>query len=271
MSGFLGEMAAASQCRVAQARRTEPQQALERRIAQLPPAPRLRLERFDVIAEVKRRSPAAGALGRADEDLAQRIAAYAAGGACAVSVLTEPQRFAGTLADLESAALALAPLGVPALRKDFLVDPYQVFEARAAGAGGVLLIVRLLADGELESLLAAARELGLFVLLEAFDAADAARLRRLVEAHAHRQVLLAGLNCRDLDTLAVVPARLLEGLPHLPRGVPRVAESGLEQPEDARRLAAAGYELALVGGALMRSANARQLTAALIGAGRGTR
>ena len=271
MSDFLAEMSAASWRRLERARAALPQHALEQRVAPLPAAPPLRLDRFDVIAEVKRRSPAAGPLGAADDDLAQRVTAYAAGGACAVSVLTEPERFQGALADLAAAARVLAPLSVPAMRKDFLVDPYQVLEARAAGAGGVLLIIRMLSDAQLESLLAAARELGLFALLEAFDAADAARLTRLVDAHAHQQVLMAGLNCRDLGTLAVMPARLLREFAHLPRAVPRVAESGVEHPAAARALAAAGYEMALVGGALMRSANARQLTAELIAAGREAR
>ena len=101
-----------------------------------------------------------------------RVAAYARAGAAAVSVLTEPTRFDGILEHLREAAAVLAPLGVPAMRKDFLVDPYQVLEARAAGAGGVLLIVRMLSRDRLAELLEAAAEQGLFVLLEAFDARD---------------------------------------------------------------------------------------------------
>ena len=271
MSGFLDEMAAASRARLETSRQAVPLRDLARRATTLAPAPPLRLSGFDLIAEVKRRSPAAGVLRAAEDDLAQRVRDYAAGGACAVSVLTEPTRFAGTLADLTAAAAALQPLGVPALRKDFIVDPYQVYEARAAGAGGVLLILRMVPPALTQTLLACARELGLFALLEAFDAADAALARRLVEGHAHQQVLLAGLNCRDLDSLQVVPQRLLEGLAQLPRGVPRVAESGLEQAADAAALAAAGYEAALVGSALMRGPEPRELTAALIAAGRGAR
>ena len=146
MSGFLDDMARSSAARVADAIRHESLSALERRARQAPPSVPLRLSAsgFDVIAELKLRSPAAGVLGNESQDWLGRIAAYARGGAAAVSVLTEPSRFDGRLEHLRQAAAVLAPLGVPAMRKDFLVDPYQVLEARAAGAGGVLVIVRML-------------------------------------------------------------------------------------------------------------------------------
>src|SRR6202044_1674159 len=118
------------------------------------------------------RSPAAGPLSDESQDWLGRVAAYAHGGAAAGSVLTEPSRFDGSLEHLEQAARLLAPLGVPVMRKDFLVDPYQVLEARAAGAGGVLVIVRMLRQESAEALLDAAAEHGLFVLLEAFDGPD---------------------------------------------------------------------------------------------------
>ena len=120
-----------------------------------PAGPPLRLSPagFDVIAELKLRSPAAGVLGDESEDWLGRIAAYARGGAAAVSVLTEPSRFDGSLEHLRQAAQVLAPLGVPAMRKDFLVDPYQVLEARAAGAGGVLVILRMLPRARIDELL----------------------------------------------------------------------------------------------------------------------
>jgi indole-3-glycerol phosphate synthase len=157
------------------------------------------------------------------------------------------------------------------MRKDFLTDPYQVLEARLAGASGVLLIVRMLEAAELATLVECARGHGLWVLLEAFDAADVARLKELLGTLHDTHGLLAGINCRDLATLAVVPERLIELAPSLPAGLPHVAESGIASAADARRAAAAGYRLALVGSALMRGADPGALAAGLLAAGRGAR
>lgn len=291
VTGFLDDMAAASRTRTGRARAREPLAALRRRCADLPRPPALRHGgRFEVIAELKLRSPAQGALSSADSDIGQRVADYAAAGAVAVSVLTEPQRFAGSLDHLRGAALALAGCGVPAMRKDFLVDPYQLYEARAAGAGGALLIVRMLALPQLEEMLDCARELGLFVLLEAFDEADLEVATGLVARHTatgtrgripdtsrprpalddelYRAPLLVGVNCRDLQTLEVVPDRLAALALHLPQGRLRVAESGLSTPDDTARIARAGYDTALVGSALMRAPDPGALLQAMIAAGR---
>jgi indole-3-glycerol phosphate synthase len=165
---------------------------------------------FDLIAELKLRSPAVGQLkSAAEEDVEGRVTAYAKAGAAAVSVLTEPSRFDGSMAHLESAAKALVPLNVPAMRKDFLVDPYQVLEARVAGAGGVLVIVRMLSRAGVEALLDCARTLGMFVLLEAFDESDLEAMHGFVGG-SRTVPVLAGLNCRDLTTLQIVPGRLIE-------------------------------------------------------------
>jgi len=273
MSAFLDEMAAGSRARVHAAMAARGLAELESAARATPAPPPLRLEAdgFDLIAELKLRSPAAGALAAASEDVAARVTGYARAGAAAVSVLTEPSRFDGTLAHLSAAAAALRPRAVPAMRKDFLVDPYQVFEARAAGAGGVLVILRMLPKADTRALLECARSLGLFVLLEAFDADDVALLHELVEAHRGPNVLLAGVNCRDLATLEVVPSRLIELSPLLPARVPRVAESGVSSVEDVRAVAAAGYSLALVGSALMRGGDGAALAASLIAAGRAAR
>lgn len=270
MSGFLEEMAAGSRARVAEARRTRSRAALEEQARQTPPPPRLRLDEsgFDVIAELKLRSPAAGPLRAADEDVPARVTAYARAGAAAISVLTEPSRFDGSLAHLAAATRALAPHAVPAMRKDFLVDPYQVLEARVAGAGGVLVILRLLPRTAIEELLACARQQELFVLLEAFDTADIELMHDLIAAHRGANRLLAGVNCRDLGTLQVVPGRLIELAPLLPAAALRVAESGVTCAADAGRVAAAGYQLALVGSALMQGDDPRTLAAALLAAGR---
>jgi indole-3-glycerol phosphate synthase len=273
MSAFLDEMAAASRERVRAAASRRSLAGLESAARATPAPPPLRLDAsgFDLIAELKLRSPAAGALKPANEDAAARVAGYARAGAAAVSVLTEPSRFDGSLAHLSAAAQVLTPLGVPAMRKDFLVDPYQVFEARAAGAGGVLVILRMLPREDTRALIDCAGALGLFVLLEAFDARDIALMHELIAAHRGASALLAGVNCRDLATLEVVPARLLELAPLLPTGVPRVAESGVGTPQDARAVAAAGYSLALVGSALMRGDDPPGLAAALLRAGRAAR
>ena len=269
-AGFLEEMAQASRARVRVAQALRSVAVLERAAHAAAPAPRLRLDRagFDLIAELKLRSPAQGALRGADEDVAARVGAYARAGAAAVSVLTEPQRFDGSLEHLHSAARALAPAAVPAMRKDFLVDPYQVLEARAAGAGGVLVILRMLPRAASEALIECARACNLFVLLEAFDAADIALMHEFVTHFGPGVQLLAGLNCRDLGTLQVVPGRLAQLAPLLPRGVPRVAESGVVTPADARAVAAVGYQLALVGSALMQGEDPGRLAAELLAAGR---
>jgi indole-3-glycerol phosphate synthase len=273
VSDFLAEMAQASAARARAARQALGEGELVALCGKLAPPPPLRLDPrgFDLIAEVKLRSPAAGPLAPAATDVAARVASYARAGAAAVSVLTEPSRFDGELAHLAAVAAQLAPLNVPAMRKDFLVDPYQVLEARAAGAGGVLLILRMLSRPQLEALLACACEQGLFVLLEAFDAQDLELMAELVGAHRGANQLLAGVNCRDLSSLKVVPGRLRQLAPLLPHGVPCVAESGVANAADAREVAAAGYALALVGSVLMQGADPQALAQALLAAGRAAR
>jgi len=272
---FLATMAASSRRRAEEARRVMPDAEIWRRAQSSPQPPRLLLspKGFDVIAEVKLRSPAVGQLKDGDEDITARVTSYAAAGAAAVSVLTEPERFEGSLDHLEQAARALeAAGGAPAMRKDFLVDPYQVAEARLAGAGGILIIVRMLQRKELDALIVAAQRLELFVLIEAFDAADIEVANELLAQHGGgRSKLLLGINSRDLITLKVVPGRLEELVEKLPAGVPRVAESGVATAEDAARLARAGYDLALIGSALMTTEDPAKLLAAMIAAGRGAR
>jgi indole-3-glycerol phosphate synthase len=276
MSDFLEQMAAGSRERLATARSVRSEAALLQAAEAMAPAPKLTThpQRFDLIAELKLRSPAVGQLKAGDEDVAARVTTYARAGAAAVSVLTEPSRFDGSLSHLEQATQALAPLNVPAMRKDFLVDPYQILEARLAGAGGVLVIIRMLSPSGIQEMLECAGRLGLFVLLEAFDAADIEIMHQVlgpsaVSAAATRAApVLAGLNCRDLTTLQIVPARLIELAHLLPTHVPRVAESGVVTPEDAGRVAEAGYELALVGSALMQGGDPQALAAGMLKAGR---
>jgi len=268
MSDFLDTMKRASRVRVLEASRALPVGLLRMRALDTPEPPALRFDdtRFDLIAEIKRRSPSAGELS-GPLAIAARATEYARGGAAAVSVLTEPSRFGGELSHLASAAVALALHGVPAMRKDFLIDPYQVYEARAAGAGGVLLILRMLDDAELRALLDAAAECALFVLLEAFDAADLERARSLVLDAS----VVVGVNARDLATLAVETVRFELLRDAFPRGVRRVAESGIDDADGAARVAALGYDLALAGTALMRARDPAALIGEMLRAGRAAR
>jgi indole-3-glycerol phosphate synthase len=266
---FLQAMARSSRERVTRARAIEGDDAIRALAHAAAPAPLLKLSPagFDLIAEVKRRSPAVGQLDSHGEDVGARANDYAIAGAAAISVLTEPTRFDGELSHLREVTAALKGR-VPAMRKDFLVDPYQVYEARAAGAGGVLIILRMLEPSQVAALLDAAAELQLFVLLETFDEADLNFAATLVRDYGARLKLLVGVNCRDLSTLQVVPGRLETLAPSLPRGVPCVAESGVESSKDAARLARAGYQLALVGSALMRAGDRIALARDLLIAGR---
>jgi indole-3-glycerol phosphate synthase len=271
MSGFLVQMAESGRQRALAAAAREPLAALRARAADTPAPPAFAFDdAFELIAEYKRRSPALGPLADRDARIERQVIAYARGGAAAVSVVTEPTRFDGDLAQLSRAASALASISVPVLRKDFLQDPYQVYESRAAGAGGVLLIARMLGDSQLSEMLDCAREAALFVLVEAFDAADigraAAAIRRLGRAPA--VPILIGVNCRDLETLEVLPFRFRELAPLLPAGLPRVAESGIATAQQCADLARAGYGLALVGGSLMRAMDPVRAIRDMLAAGR---
>jgi indole-3-glycerol phosphate synthase len=269
--GLLSDMIRSSERRVAEARERLPEARLRESIAALAEPPPLALEPrgFDLITELKLRSPSLGDLSAATLDPVRRLEAYAEGGAAICSILTEPTRFDGELEHLRRAAEALRPRGVPAMRKDFLVDPYQVLEARACGAAGVLLIVRMVPRDRLVALLDCAAEQGLFVLLEAFDAEDLARASAIARERAGRaEQVLMGLNCRDLDTLAIDFDRFERLRDRMPAAWPCVAESGVQTPADAARVAVLGYRLALVGTSLMRRADAAQAVSELLAAGR---
>jgi indole-3-glycerol phosphate synthase len=180
--------------------------------------------------------------------------AYQAGGAVALSVLTEGPHFGGRLEDLSQARAASA---LPALRKDFVVDPYQVWEAAAGGADAVLLIVAILTDAELRALLTSAADAALDALVEVHDAVELARAR---DAGAR----LLGVNNRDLRSMSVRLETALELAPRLPSGVVAVAESGIRSGRDIRRLRGAGYSAFLVGEHLMQSAEPGAALADLI-------
>ncbi len=194
-----------------------------------------------VIAELKKASPSRGLI-RADFRPVELGRSLEAAGAAALSVLTEEEFFHGSLGYLERVSAAVA---VPCLRKDFILDPFQILEARAAGADAVLLIVAALGDEELGVLHAFARDLDLDVLVEAHDEEE---IDRAVDAGAE----MIGVNCRDLRTFAVSTESLLYLVDRLPKEVLRVAESGIRTAEDVRALRAGGYDAFLIGESLMR-------------------
>ncbi|MGI9246005.1 MAG: indole-3-glycerol phosphate synthase TrpC [Steroidobacteraceae bacterium] len=262
-------VSSAQRSREAQARVSEAE--LRAQCAALPPLPRLRLsaDGFDLVAELKLRSPSLGDLSARTIDPVARLDGYARGGAAVCSVLTEPSRFDGQLEHLRVAAQALRTHGVPAMRKDFLVDRYQVLEARAHGAGGVLLIVRMVPREALVAMLDEAAALGLFVLLEAFDADDLHVAASLAQARRGRdEQVLMGLNCRDLQTLQIDFGRFERLRDALPPDWPAVAESGVTTTAEAAQVARLGYRLALVGTSLMQSDDPAEGVRTLLRAGR---
>jgi indole-3-glycerol phosphate synthase len=197
-----------------------------------------------VIAEVKRRSPSAGAI-REDLDPVEHARAYAQGGAVAISVLTDDAHFGGSLDDLARVAAAVA---VPVLRKDFILDELQLYEARAAGASAILLIVRALTPARVRALAAAARAQGLGVLVEVHTDAELA-------VAVAAEPTAVGVNSRDLATFAVDLAQAERLVAQVPRGVPAIAESGITTRADVERMAAAGADLVLVGTSVARTAD----------------
>lgn len=229
---------------------------LERRAADLPAArgfaAALRGPGLAVIAEVKRHSPSAGPIAP-DLDPGDLSAAYAAGGAAALSVLTEPEHFGALSGDLE-AARSRVPL--PVLRKDFIVDPVQVWEARVMGADAVLLIAAALDDTTLRLLVAEAALAGLGVLVEAHTSAE---VHRALASGAD----VVGVNNRDLVTFAVDLETAERLRPLIPDGVVAVAESGVSSPEAAARMRVAGYDAVLVGEAAARAADPAAFIASL--------
>ena len=213
-----------------------------------------------VIAEVKRRSPGAGSI-REDLDPSDLAAEYAFAGASAISVLTDRTYFGGGLDDLRRVR---ARVRRPALRKDFLIDPVQLDESRAAGADAVLLIVRILEDPLLGELLRGAGELGMAALVEVHDTSE---LERALAAGAD----VVGINNRDLSTFRSSVAVTLELVRRIPAGVVVISESGLATREDVATVGAAGADAVLMGEALLRSPRPGDAVAALTGVPRGPR
>ena len=242
-----------------EARRAEvPQSDLEARLAarveDRPFSEALARPGLSLIAEFKRRSPSAGAIVASTADVDSQVAAYERGGAAAVSVLTDEPHFGGTLEDLRSARSATS---LPIIRKDFIVDPYQLYEAAVNGADAVLLIVRALDDDRLRRLYEEAQALDLDCLVEVHDAAE---LERALLAGAE----VVGINNRNLDEMTVDVETTYELMPDVPAGKTVVAESGISGREELEELDRVGVDAVLMGGALMQApdpeAKVRELT-----------
>ena len=233
---------------LADRKRQTPLSALRDKIDQinpaLPAAQNLLARPFSVIAEVKRSSPSKGDLAPITDPKALADK-YAAGGAQVISVLTERRRFGGTLADLAAVRDAVE---IPILRKDFMVDEYQVFEARAFGADMILLIVAALVDSQMQDLNELAKELGLSVLVEVHDEDE---LERAFELSPQ----LVGVNARNLKTLDVDLATCERLLPLIPKDLVAIAESGISSLSEVERLVSAGARGVLVGETLVKSGN----------------
>jgi indole-3-glycerol phosphate synthase len=250
MSDILQRIVAVKQEEVQQARRVRNLADLHSDVAQAPPVrgfaaalqARVAAGRPAVIAEVKKASPSKGVLREhfVPADIAR---SYEAGGAACLSVLTDVQFFQGSTAYLQQARAACS---VPVLRKDFIIDPYQVVEARAMGADCILLIAACLDDAQMSELEACALELGLDVLVEVHDAPELERALRL-------KTPLVGVNNRNLRTFAVSLDTTLELRDRIPAGRLLVTESGILSREDVRRMRAAGVHAFLVGEAFMRA------------------
>jgi indole-3-glycerol phosphate synthase len=257
---LLATILAATERITATRRAQEPLGVLARRAEAASPRGHLfesRLRRpdgFNVIAECKRRSPSRGVLA-AHYDPVRIARAYAGGGAAGISVLTEPTFFDGALTHLQAVRAAV---DVPLLRKDFVVDEYQLFEARAAGADAVLLIVAALEQAALESLQARAWALGLATLVEVHDRED---LTRAVDSGAR----IIGVNNRNLRTLTVDVTASDDLAARMPKGVVAVSESGLQSRADLERLAGAGYGAFLIGERFMTDPDPAAAIQLLIG------
>jgi indole-3-glycerol phosphate synthase len=243
---YLDELLTTTRARIEELRSKVTEDALEQRVSstEAPRGFRSALVRpgLSVIAEIKRASPSKGPLNEG-LDAASLASAYAEGGAAAISVLTEPNGFKGSIEDMHAARNA----GLPVLRKDFIIDPFQVLESRAEGADAVLLIVRTVGD-ELGDLLRATRALGMDALVEVFDDAD---LDRALDAGAD----VIGINHRDLETFEVDPERTAKLAPRIPDGIVIVGLSGVGSRGDVEELTDAGAHAVLVGESLVTASD----------------
>jgi indole-3-glycerol phosphate synthase len=254
---FLDDLLVSTRARVEETKGKLSEDALEQRVASSSPPSgfgrALQGDGLSVIAEIKRASPLKGPLNL-DLDAAPLARAYAEGGAAAISVLTEPEGFKGSIEDMQAAKEA----GLPVLRKDFILEPFQVLESRASGADAVLLIVRALGD-DLVALASSCTALGMDALVEVHDENE---LDRALEVGA----TLIGVNHRDLTTFEVDPDRTRKLAPLVPDGVTLVALSGVSRREEMVELSDAGADAVLIGETLVTAADPVAKLRELLGA-----
>lgn len=259
---ILDEIIAHKKEEVAAARRTVPLGEIQDRAQSAPPArdlrTALRLDGMSLIAEIKRASPSRGEI-MPDCDAVELAALYEQAGARAISVLTDSKFFKGSLADLTAVRQNVS---VPVLRKEFIIDDYQIFEARAASADAILLIVRCLNDEQLVEYIKVAQQLGMHALVETHNEEE---IRRAVDARAH----IIGINNRDLDTLEVDVNNTFALKRRVPGGHVLVSESGINERSQVKALEDGGVDAILVGESLMLSKDIRAKIMELLGRGEG--
>ncbi len=255
-TGTLGELTDEAHSRAATLRASLEELRRRAKGATTPPsfARALRQANVAVIAEVKRSSPSKGVINSA-LDVEQQTRAYENGGAVAISILTEPRRFGGSNEDLTKAAAAT---DLPLLKKDFHVDIAQIYEAKALGAAAALVIVRAVSPNRLRELIDAAREVALDILVEVRDENELAFALSL-------GAQIVGVNNRNLETLEIDATTATRVIPHVPKGVIAVAESGVKTVEDVRLLAGAGADAVLVGSELSAAADPERSVRSLTG------
>jgi len=256
---FLEKMAALKKEEIHQRKAFSSLEKIKDKIARLPPPKNLldsirKSLPLALIAEIKQASPSAGTICEG-ADLPLRAKQYEEGGACAISVLTEGHFFHGSLIHLHQVK---AVTSLPVLQKDFIIDPLQIYEGRAAGADAVLLIAAMLERSRLEDLFELARGLGLVPLVEVHDEEDLAKVPGL-------HLPLMGINNRNLKTLEVDLATTPRLISKMPRGTPVISESGIQKRQDVEGLQEAGVQGILVGEILMRSASPANKIRELLG------
>jgi len=271
-NSFLKKMADYSYERVLKAKKLESEAELIKIVKKNMPPPIVLKNQFNIIAEIKKRSPAKGILQNSNFSLEEQLKSYASACPMAISILTEPEAFNGSLADLSFAAKIMNEYKIPVMRKDFLVDPYQILEAKKMGASGVLMITSILSHEQIDSLLSCASENQLFILLEAFDHKDLEIINKInIEKYVNGGCqILCGINCRNLKTLEINFDRFKQLSKLLPKNIISVAESGIENVEHIRSIVNLGFSAALIGSKLMESSNPTKLLKKLIKEGKST-
>ena len=258
-NNFLQAMALSSMKRLEKNKANQSEESLLKSCEEIKRKPFVEFQSgFLFITEIKKSSPSLGEISKPEFNLFEQAEAYAKSGSNVISVLTEPSKFNGSLQDLNDISKRFSE--TPTMRKDFLVEPYQVSEAFLNGAGGVLLILAMLSDRMLKTMIERAINHEMFVLLEAFDEVDMQRAKTIFsEFGPHSSNILLGVNCRDLRTLDVNFSRFENLSSLIPEDVVCIAESGITGASEIEVLSNLGYSGALIGTALMQSETPDQL------------